>query len=194
MTTSAHHRPPPAVRHHARAEALVAEHRATLVARAETWVGDHHAAEDIAQETLVRAWQHIGRLPTGRRAVRGRLLRTARGLAVEGWPGPFTRHEIVTAESGDVPEADRAETVLASVVAHALLRTLTHEHREVLVHTCVYGFTVRETAQRLGVPAGTVVSRRSDALRTLRQQDGSHALLEGLWRLLEPAVGPGGGT
>lgn len=194
MTTSAHHGPPPAALRRARIEALVAEHRAVLVARAETWVGDHDAAEDIAQEVLVRAWRHIDMLPTGRDAVRGWLLRAARGLVVDGWPGPSTGYEIVTAESRDVPEADRAESVLASVVAHALLHTLSHELREVLVHTCMYGFTVRETAQRLGVPAGTVTSRRSRALRTLRQRERSRALLAGDRPLLGPSACPAGET
>ncbi|MEU1340132.1 sigma factor-like helix-turn-helix DNA-binding protein [Streptomyces sp. NPDC005827] len=53
--------------------------------------------------------------------------------------------------------------------AQALLRSLSDEHREVLVRTCMYGLTVHETARRLGTAAGTVTSRRHCALKDAAQ-------------------------
>ena len=53
------------------------------------------------------------------------------------------------------------------LIAEAL-RTLSPEHREVLVHAHWGGLSVSGTATLLGIPAGTVKSRTYYALRSLR--------------------------
>ncbi|MFD1277738.1 sigma factor-like helix-turn-helix DNA-binding protein [Streptomyces kaempferi] len=73
---------------------------------------------------------------------------------------------------------DHADTTAASVDAMALLRHLSHEHREVLVHTYLQDKTVHETARILGVPAGTVKSRQHYALRQLRNRVRARAAVE----------------
>jgi len=45
---------------------------------------------------------------------------------------------------------------------------LDHDHREVLLLTAVEGFRYQETADILGVPLGTVMSRLSRARRRMR--------------------------
>ena len=64
-------------------QTLIEDERGPLVARLTGVLsGDRHAAEDLAQETLIRAWQ---RLPEGLDASRRRawLARTARNLAID---------------------------------------------------------------------------------------------------------------
>jgi RNA polymerase sigma-70 factor (ECF subfamily) len=56
----------------------------------------------------------------------------------------------------------------ASVEIAEALDSLAVEHRAVLMLTVVEGFTCRETAQILNVPAGTVMSRLSRAREALR--------------------------
>jgi RNA polymerase sigma-70 factor (ECF subfamily) len=51
----------------------------------------------------------------------------------------------------------------------AALRTLSAEHRQVLLECYFRGASVAEAAETLGVSPGTVKSRTYYALRTLRQ-------------------------
>jgi RNA polymerase sigma-70 factor (ECF subfamily) len=51
----------------------------------------------------------------------------------------------------------------------AALRTLSTDHRQVLLECYFHGASVAEAAQTLGVPPGTVKSRTHYALHALRQ-------------------------
>lgn len=151
---------------------LVTQHRTALVAYAEKLLADHHLAEDIVQEALIRAWRHADKLRSGQGSILRWLLKVTRNLVIDRSRSAPARHECVTDELPDLPQNDFADGVLASREAQELLRDLSDEHRAVLVHTCMYGFTVRETSQRLGIPAGTVKSRRHYALQALRRRAG----------------------
>ncbi|MGA5551042.1 sigma-70 family RNA polymerase sigma factor [Streptomyces pseudogriseolus] len=151
---------------------LVAQHRSALVSYAERLLTDRHLAEDIVQEALVRAWFHTDKLRSGEGSARGWLLKVTRNLVIDHTRSAQARRETTVDDTGEVAQPDHAEAVLTRVEAGALLRGLTPEHREVLVHTYLYGYTVRETAQLLGVPAGTVKSRRHYALNALRRRAG----------------------
>ncbi|ASW57363.1 RNA polymerase subunit sigma [Plantactinospora sp. KBS50] len=151
--------------------ALHDEHADALFAHALRLVGgDRQRAEDLVQETLLRAWRHPEALDPGRGSVRAWLFTTARNLAIDAWRRRSSRvGEVVTDNLPEPPqgpdEADRA--VEAWTVAEALGR-LSPTHREVLVECFYLGRSVAEAAARLGVPPGTVKSRTHYALRSLR--------------------------
>jgi RNA polymerase sigma-70 factor (ECF subfamily) len=147
---------------------LVADHGKALLAYAEKLLSDRYLAEDIVQETLIRAWNHTERLYSTEGSVRGWLLTVTRNLVIDRLRSAPSRYETVGAENQDVTQRDHADSVLASVEAVGLLRLLSFEHREVLVHTYLCGRTVQETARILGIPAGTVKSRQHYALNNLR--------------------------
>ncbi|MDX3854575.1 sigma-70 family RNA polymerase sigma factor [Streptomyces sp. AK02-01A] len=147
---------------------LVADHGKALLAYAEKLLSDRHLAEDIVQETLIRAWRHTDRLYSTEGSVRGWLLTVARNLVIDRLRSAPSRYETVGAEGQDMAQRDHVDAVLASVDATGLLRLLSFEHREVLVHTYLCGRTVQETAGILGIPAGTVKSRQHYALSNLR--------------------------
>ncbi|GII56742.1 DNA-directed RNA polymerase sigma-70 factor [Planotetraspora thailandica] len=149
---------------------LMSDHAKALLAYAEHLLGDRHMAEDIVQETLIRAWNHMERLYTTEGSIRGWLLTVVRNLAIDRLRSAASRHETVGTDHHDVTQPDHADAVLTSVETTALLRHLSAEHREVLVHTYLYGRTVVETARILGIPAGTVKSRQHYALSNLRAQ------------------------
>ncbi|MER5601564.1 sigma-70 family RNA polymerase sigma factor [Streptomyces sp. NPDC002265] len=159
-------------------EVLVADHAKPLLAYVERMLRDRHTAEDIVQETLIRAWHHADRLRASEGSIRGWLLTVARNLAIDRIRSAYSRHESVGAEHQGLLQNDHADTSAASVDALALLRHLSHEHREVLVHTYLQDRTVHETARILGVPAGTVKSRQHYALRQLRNRVRSRAAVE----------------
>jgi len=151
-------------------ERLVSEHGKPLHRYVEKLLNDRHLAEDIVQETLIRAWHHTERLHDGQGSVRGWLMTVARHLAVDRARRASFRLEVIGVEDRDVARSDDADAVVASVQATALLRQLPRTHRDVLVHTFLYERTVQETAEILGIPPGTVKSRRYHALSRLRSR------------------------
>ncbi|MFD1661519.1 sigma-70 family RNA polymerase sigma factor [Streptomyces caeni] len=134
--------------------------------------GDRQRAEDLLQETLVRAWQH----PEALRAhdfesVRPWLLTVGRRLAIDARRARQAR----PAEVGDAilenarVIADHTERSTAMLDVRRAVKTLTPEHREVLMQVYFHGASVAEAAEALGIPPGTVKSRAHYALRALRR-------------------------
>jgi RNA polymerase sigma-70 factor, ECF subfamily len=150
--------------------ALHAEHGDALYAHALRLTGgDRQRAEDLVQETLLRAWQHPEALDPARGSVRAWLFTTARNLAIDAWRRRNARvGEVMMDTPPDQPAVDDTDRAVESwLVAEALAR-LSRPHREVLVECFYAGRSVAEAAARLGVPAGTVKSRTYYALRSLK--------------------------
>lgn len=130
--------------------------------------GDRGAAEDVVQETLLRAWRTDGVLEAPDPARRAWLFTVARRLVVDRWRSARSRHEVVTADLPDAGAEDPTDDVLqAWLVADALGR-LSADHRRVLLECFYRGRSVAEAARVLSVPEGTVKSRTHYALRALR--------------------------
>ena len=150
--------------------AMFAEHGDALYAHAlRLTSGDRQRAEDLVQETLLRAWRHPEALNPDRGSVRAWLFTTVRNLAIDSWRRRSVRVGEVVTDTPPEPitddETDR--TVEAWLIAEALAR-LSAVHRQVLVECFYLGRSVAEAAARLGVPPGTVKSRTHYALRSLR--------------------------
>ncbi|NEA40531.1 sigma-70 family RNA polymerase sigma factor [Streptomyces sp. SID11385] len=157
-------------------DVLVREYRDALVAYAEKMLGDRGLAEDVVQETTLRAWHHIDRLHGMRGSVRGWLFTVTRHLVVDSVRKPHARRELVGAAYAEPPSvADGTAAVNDTIVVAGLLRRLPVEHRAVLVHLYLYDRSINETAGILGVPPGTVKSRHHNALRKLRGALGTDA-------------------
>jgi RNA polymerase sigma-70 factor, ECF subfamily len=163
--------PPPETPREHHLGTLVREHEKALLAYTEKLLNDHHLAEDIVQETLVRAWHHADRLYDSEGSVRGWLLTVARNLVIDRSRGGFHRYEVIGADTLDVVQRDHADAVVAAVTVTEMLDSLSTEHREVLVHTYLWGRTVREAAEVLGIPVGTAKSRQHYALNYLRKSE-----------------------
>ncbi len=150
--------------------ALFDAHAAVLLAYALRLTGgDRARAEDIVQETLVRAWHNIDRLDDADRPVRPWLFTVAQNLAVDAHRARQARPIEVGADAlVGVPGLDEVEVALDRVVVADALASLSRDHRAVLVETYYRGSSVREAADALGIPAGTVKSRCYYALRALK--------------------------
>jgi RNA polymerase sigma-70 factor (ECF subfamily) len=132
--------------------------------------GDRGRAEDIVQETPIRAWQHPDAVRPDSGPVRPWLYTVARNLAVDA----IRRRTARPREVSDAPLAlvespeDDIERAVESWVMSDALDSLRPEHRDVLVQVYYQGRSVAEAAAALGIPAGTVKSRTYYALRSLK--------------------------
>ncbi|MDT0270070.1 sigma-70 family RNA polymerase sigma factor [Streptomyces sp. DSM 44915] len=146
-------------------------------------VGDPHRAEDIVQETMLRAWLAADEFAGdfGGEAERARsddrlaawLHVVARNLAVDA----HRRERSVPAgilPTGLLQQADErvdvAESVVNRVAVTRSLARLGPRHRDVLVHVHLCDRSRAETARILGIPRGTVKSRAHYALSALRRE------------------------
>jgi RNA polymerase sigma-70 factor (ECF subfamily) len=130
--------------------------------------GDRPRAQDVVQETLLRAWRNSKILDQSQGSARAWLFTVARNLVIDQWRTRRTRLEVSIAEPELSPVGDQTDQLLQSwVVADALSR-LSQDHQLVLVECYYRGRSVAETARRLDIPAGTVKSRTHYALRALR--------------------------
>jgi RNA polymerase sigma-70 factor, ECF subfamily len=131
--------------------------------------GDRHWAEDVVQETLLRAWRQRDRRHGGPRSLMPWLCTTARRIVIDHRRRRAARPaEVGSADVVERAEPDRSEHVADGLVAAEAMRMLSDAHREVLVHTVLRDRTVNEAARELGLPVGTVKSRVYYATRALR--------------------------
>jgi RNA polymerase sigma-70 factor (ECF subfamily) len=143
--------------------------------------GDQARAEDVVQETLLRAWRHPEALDPNRAggtSVRAWLLTVARHLVIDGERAKKARPREVLHEPDSASVAPDARDPVSTddaldriLLAHGMadaLQTLTPDHRSVVEQLYYRDRTVADAARVLGVPEGTIKSRAYYALRALR--------------------------
>lgn len=150
---------------------LYAEHSGPVLAYLLRLTRDRARAEDLLQETMLRAWRRPSVFEPGRGSVRAWLCTVARNLVVDDARARAARPNETELtdytegpDDGDDPYED---TLRAWEVADALA-ALSAEHRAVLIEVYYRRATVAEAASSLGIPPGTVKSRTFYALRALR--------------------------
>jgi RNA polymerase sigma-70 factor (ECF subfamily) len=150
--------------------ALYREHASALFAYVLRLVaGDRFLAEDIVQETLLRAWKSAATLDPQARSLRPWLVTVARRIVIDGHRSRQARPpETSPAGLEQLPAGDELERSLRLMTISDALQDLSAAHREALVETYFRGRTVSEAAEELGLPPGTVRSRVFYALRALR--------------------------
>ncbi|MGM1059888.1 sigma-70 family RNA polymerase sigma factor [Saccharothrix sp. Mg75] len=145
------------------------EHRLLLLAHARRLTGDHHAAEDVVQEAMIRTWRHADQLLDDGGPVRGWLLTVVRNIVLDRARARRVRPvEVDDARTAPAVTTDHADRVVADVVVGEALLRLPTELRRVLELVYLRGDTVAEAASALDIPAGTVKSRTHRAMHLLR--------------------------
>ena len=141
----------------------------------ERFCPDSASADDIVQETFIRAWRHLPQLTANDQLAGPWLFRVARNLLTDADRAARSRPITVEAQ----PDLDiRHDTGFDQVMDRQLvidaLRHLSPAHRTVLVETFYRGGTTATVARQLGIPHGTARSRLHYALHALRQQLQDH--------------------
>jgi RNA polymerase sigma-70 factor (ECF subfamily) len=150
---------------------LYDEHAAALWRYACRLTGDPARAQDVVQETLLRAWQHPEVVNDSERSPRSWLFAVARNMIIDERRSARFRYEVSTLDfvgalDGSCP--DGANAALDRLMISGAMARLTPEHRAVVRRSYLQGWTTAQIAADLGISDGTVKSRLHYALRALR--------------------------
>ncbi len=159
-----------AVRGEEGARALYRAYGDELYRFALTRTRDPALAEEIVQDTILRAWRHEESFDPERASQRTWLFEIARNLTTDAYRRRRVRPVMVNGTA--VPESEQPgdpynEAVDRWQIESALAR-LRPEHREVIQLVHYEGLSLVQAAARAQVPVGTVKSRCFYALRSLR--------------------------
>jgi len=150
------------------------------------FVGDAQDAQDISQETFVKAWRAAATYNAKKSSFKTWLLRVARNAAVDhlrrrrniSFSEFEGEHEHLIAETvadpGELPEELLAKAEDAQTVMRAL-HELPAKYREVLLLYYTNELTFEELGAMLGEPQNTIKSRHRRALIALREALGRDA-------------------
>ena len=137
----------------------------------ERFCPDRASADDIVQETFIRAWRHLPQLSADDRPIRPWLFKVARNLLIDADRAARARPVTVQEQPDDDARDDSGlDQVLDRQLVSAALEHLSPAHRTVLVETFYHGGSLATVARQLGIPHGTARSRLHYALHALRQQ------------------------
>jgi RNA polymerase sigma-70 factor (ECF subfamily) len=155
-----------------------------LLARARRLISDPQHAEELVQETYLRAWRGCASFQPGPGSVRGWLFTICRNLAIDMsrtksvrlLPMARTANHADSLETPVQEPADPVDRLDEWLTRHELteaLGKLSEQHREILGAAFLHDLPYRDIADQLGIPAGTVKSRVFHALRALRRELGA---------------------
>jgi len=159
---------------------LTARHLRGVYSFALRLVGDGAAAEDIAQETFLKAWKNLKKYDERSSKFKTWMLRIARNTAIDYLRKK--KHIPLSAFENETGSNVLAETLadteeLAPAMLerlddarelHAVLEHLSPKHREIVLLYYSNDLTFEEIAQTLGEPTNTVKSRHRRALAALK--------------------------
>ena len=132
-------------------------------------LADRQLAEEVVQDVFTNVWRHARDYDAARGTLRVWLYGIARNAIIDVERRRGRRPRTVAGERREAGSTDDPiERAVLCWQMQLALERLTPEHREALRLTHVEGFKLREVAELLGLPLGTVKSRVYYALQALR--------------------------
>lgn len=125
-------------------------------------------ADDVVQETLLRAWQNPDILTRPEPVVRAWLCTVARNLVTDDLRSARRRREVTVETMPEQAHDDDTERLFERWVIAEALSTLPADHQAVISGAYHGGKSIAQLAADFGIPAGTVKSRLHYGLRALR--------------------------
>jgi RNA polymerase sigma-70 factor, ECF subfamily len=146
--------------------AAVQAHSGKLYGFALRALDDRGLAEEVVQETFVRAWRAGRRFDPDIASLRAWLFAILRNVIIDAARARSVRPGV--AVEVDVAITDNLDALLQSWVVEEALHRLTDEHRRAVIDVYYRGRSAVDVAADLGVPAATIRSRLFYGLRALR--------------------------
>lgn len=135
---------------------------------------DAGAAQDVTQETFLKAWRHADKYDPELASLRSWLfgiarntmIDHARAAAVRPWQARLL--DPPTAQEAGEQVPDPTERLLGAWLVEEALRRISAQHRVAIVETHLRERPHDEVAAELGIPVGTLRSRVFYGLKSLR--------------------------
>ena len=150
-------------------ECAYAEHAGVLTRLARSLLGSQDDAEDLIHDVFIEAWERWDAYDASRGSLRSWLAVRVRSRAIDRLRARGRRRESLLEPVEEASDADPFRLVQADRAWRALA-SAPERLRQVVELRFGCDLSVAEAATRIGVPAGTVKSRQSHALRFLRAQ------------------------
>lgn len=130
--------------------------------------GQPSGADDVVQETLLRAWRTPRLLDQDPTAARAWLFTVAKNLVIDEARSARRRHESAVDSPPERPESDRTDGLFDALLVAEALAALSEDHRAVVHRAYFGGLNTAELSAELGIAEGTVKWRLHYGLRALR--------------------------
>ncbi|MFG2525323.1 sigma-70 family RNA polymerase sigma factor [Streptomyces sp. NPDC048527] len=135
--------------------------------------GDRQIAEDIVQETMLRAWSNAEKLSAEPEGTRPWLITVAKNLLIDQHRRRQCRPQEIAYNSSrpsHVPTStDISGRIVSALTVQETLRKLTPQQSDIIRRVYLMDHSLEEVATALGIPQGTVKSRLFYALRSMGQ-------------------------
>jgi RNA polymerase sigma-70 factor (ECF subfamily) len=165
-------------------QSLVERYEGKVAATVIGMLGHTPEADDVGQETFIRLYQSLdkfrGEASLGTYVTRIAINQSLKALKRrQTWRQRFLSRDAAETPLAEpaVPAGQQVDARERAALVHAALQRLTPEHRAVVVLRMLEGYSTNGTADLLGIPPGTVMSRLSRGLDKLEH-------------LLGPVLGP----
>lgn len=178
-------------------EKEVMPHIHTLFGAALRLTRSNCEAEDLVQETCLKAFRSFAQFEVGTNC-KAWLFRILTNTFINKYRRKIKEKEILDTEfrgannntsdgfehfgKGHTPESDLADRFLSDEVLQALER-VPIDFRLVVVLSDIYGYSYKEIAKKVEIPIGTVMSRLFRGRRLLQEQLHDYAVKEGVVKL-----------
>lgn len=134
--------------------------------------GNLDKADDLVQETCARALTSADQWQVGTR-LDSWMYRIAQNVWFDKVRATKTRGEVVDVDAANdivgVDGRDVTESLLTLQAVTRAIRELPADQQMVLAHVCIDGLSYKDTAEALGIPIGTVMSRLARARQALHE-------------------------
>lgn len=133
--------------------------------------GDQHLAEDLVQETFLRASTSLDLERVDVAELRPWLITVARRLIIDAYRKKAARpaEQSLELAANDVACSDHSDHISETIVLNKALSYLTPVHKRALYESYFCGRSSLEAAASIGISSGTVRSRVFYALRSLKE-------------------------
>ena len=148
-------------------KALVNRHEGKVAGVVHSMLGATPEAEDVGQEVFVRFYQALDKFK-GESLVSTYLIRIAINLSLNEIKRRKRKNSIFAKEEeGRSVKGPDDKSDMKEIVTYELSK-LDTDFQEVVTLRMIEGYTTEETAEILGIPLGTVLSRLSRAQKKLK--------------------------